>query len=78
MLRGLPATLEMLRRDRLLAHAVETNGDPLALARLFRLSFPAAVHYCAQLGLLDDVTAQTVRADLPPATVARSQVAQLR
>jgi integrase len=52
LLRGLGTTVEALRADRLLAHAVEC-GDPLVLARLFGVSFNTAVNYCAQVGLLD-------------------------
>ena len=35
------------------AQAVEANGDPLILARLFGLSFETAIRYRAPLGLLD-------------------------
>jgi integrase len=49
----LGTTAHQLRVDRLLAEAQATGGDPLTLARLFGLSDPTALRYCAQLGPLD-------------------------
>jgi hypothetical protein len=48
---NLPVTLHQLRADRLLAHARDTDGDPLSLHRLFGLSAHTAVRYCAELDL---------------------------
>jgi hypothetical protein len=42
-------TAQQLRVDRLLAEAHATGGDPLALTRLFGLSDPTAIRYCAEL-----------------------------
>jgi integrase len=39
-----------LRADRLLDEAQATGGDPLRLARLFGISDPTAIRYCAETG----------------------------
>src|SRR5207237_8094406 len=44
-----PITIEVLRRDGLLAQAQEANGDPVTLAELFGLSFQTAIQYCKQV-----------------------------
>ncbi|WP_052230253.1 hypothetical protein [Streptomyces sp. CT34] len=44
-LRGLPATLERLRIDRLLEEALTNGPDPLHLAEVFGLSSPTAIRY---------------------------------
>ena len=51
---GASVTVEALRRDRLLAEAAITGGDPLALAHLFGLSHGTAIQYCSQAGLLGE------------------------
>jgi len=43
-------TVQDLRADRLLGHARASGGDPLQLARLFGVSDPTAIRYCAELG----------------------------
>jgi integrase len=49
-------TAQDLRADRLHDEAHATGGDPLRLARLFRLSHEAAIRYCAETGTLDQAT----------------------
>ncbi len=39
-----------LRADRLLGEAYATGGDPLRLTRLFGISDPTAIRYCAETG----------------------------
>jgi hypothetical protein len=46
-------TAAELRADRFLNEAVASGGDPLRLARLFGISDPTAIRYCAEL---DQVT----------------------
>jgi hypothetical protein len=46
-------TAHQLRVDRLLAEVDATGGDPLTLTRLFGISDPTAIRYCAELGPLD-------------------------
>jgi integrase len=50
----LGTTAHQLRVDRLLAEVQATGGDPLTLARLFGLSEPTALRYCAELDPLED------------------------
>ena len=42
-------TARDLRADRILAEAEASGGDPLLLARLFGISDPTAIRYCAEL-----------------------------
>jgi len=46
-------TAHALRADRILDEAHASGGDPLKLTRLFGISDPTAIRYCAELGLLD-------------------------
>ncbi len=39
-----------LRADRLLGEAHASSGDPLQLTRLFGISDPTAIRYCAETG----------------------------
>jgi hypothetical protein len=39
-----------LRADRLLGEARATGGDPLQLTRLFGISDPTVIRYCAEFG----------------------------
>ena len=48
--RGLDITAQDLRADRLLAEAQASGGDPLQLTRLFGISDPTAIRYCADVG----------------------------
>jgi hypothetical protein len=48
----LGTTAHQLRVDRLLAEVHTSGGDPLTLTRLFGLSDPTAIRYCAELGPL--------------------------
>jgi integrase len=50
----LGTTAHQLRVDRLLAEVQASGGDPLTLARLFGLSDPTALRYCAELDPLED------------------------
>lgn len=47
---GLDITAQNLRADRLLAEAQASSGDPLQLSRLFGISDPTAIRYCADVG----------------------------
>ena len=47
---GLDITAQNLRADRLLAEAQASSGDPLQLTRLFGISDPTAIRYCADVG----------------------------
>jgi integrase len=49
----LGTTAHQLRVDRLLAEVQASGGDALRLTRLFGLSDPTALRYCAELGPLD-------------------------
>ena len=51
LLRAAPVSLEGLRMDGLLAQAIEANGDPMTLAKLFGLTFETAIRYCNRVGL---------------------------
>ena len=44
-------TAQDLRADRLLAQAHASGGDPLQLTRLFGISDPTAIRYCAEIGV---------------------------
>ena len=46
VVQGASVTVEALPRDRLLAEAATTGGDPLALVHLFGLSHGTAIQYC--------------------------------
>jgi integrase len=47
---GLDITTQNLRADRLLGQAQASGGDPLQLTRLFGISDPTAIRYCADVG----------------------------
>jgi len=47
---GLDITTRNLRADRLLGQAQASGGDPLQLTRLFGISDPTAIRYCADVG----------------------------
>jgi integrase len=47
---GMDITAQNLRADRLLGQAQAGGGDPLRLTRLFGISGPTAIRYCAELG----------------------------
>jgi hypothetical protein len=51
-----PRPAQDLRADRLLAEAHASGGDPLQLTRLFGISDPTAIRYCAERGTLDQAT----------------------
>jgi integrase len=57
--RKLGHTSHQLRVDRLLEEAHNTGGDPIRLIRMFGLSDPTALHYCA-----DAITPTTAPQDL--------------
>jgi hypothetical protein len=48
--RRLGITAQYLRADRLLGQAQASGGDPLQLTRLFGISDPTAIRYCAEIG----------------------------
>jgi integrase len=50
-LRRAGITAQDLRADRLLAEARASGGDPLQLTRLFGISDPTAIRYCAEIGV---------------------------
>ena len=52
-MRGLGTTAQDLRAERLLAEAQASGGDPLQLTRLFGISDPIAIRYCAEAGPLE-------------------------
>ncbi len=56
-------TAQDLRADRVLGEAHATGGDPLRLTRLFGISDPTAIRYCAETGQLDQAIGQMVRDD---------------
>ncbi len=58
----LDTTAHQLRVDRLLAEVHTSGGDPLTLTRLFGLSDPTAIRYCAEL----DPPDQPCRPSQPP------------
>jgi hypothetical protein len=47
---GLDITAQNLRADRLLGQGQASGGDPLQLTRLFGISDPTAIRYCADVG----------------------------
>jgi hypothetical protein len=47
--RRLGITAQYLRADRLLGQAQASGGDPLQLTRLFGISDPTAIRYCAEI-----------------------------
>ena len=49
-MRRLGITAQYLRADRLLGQAQASGGDPLQLIRLFGISDPTAIRYCAEIG----------------------------
>ena len=57
--RRLGITAQDLRADRLLGQAQASGGDPLQLARLFGLSDPTAIRYCAELDQITVTNAST-------------------
>ncbi|MCA1844680.1 MAG: hypothetical protein LC792_16105 [Actinobacteria bacterium] len=67
VVQGSSVTVEALRRDRLLAEAVATGGDPLAVAHLFGLSHGTAIQYCSQAGLLGEPGAVRGNSEFSPA-----------
>ncbi|HEY7882679.1 MAG TPA: hypothetical protein VID31_17635, partial [Streptosporangiaceae bacterium] len=48
--RRLGITAQYLRAERLLGQAQASGGDPLQLTRLFGISDPTAIRYCAEIG----------------------------
>lgn len=58
--RKLGHTAHQLRVDRFLDEVVNTGGDPIRLIRLFGLSDPTALRYCA------DEKTMTISSPTPP------------
>ena len=74
--RQLGITAQDLRADRLHAEAQATGGDPLRLARLFGISDPTAIRYCAENGTLDQVAGHA-GGQMTPRTPAGPQPGQI-
>lgn len=74
-LRGLPATLDRIRRDRHLEEALVQGPDPLHLAEVFGLSSKTAIHYARSARELlaepPDPVAPGTPASIPSETPAR-------
>jgi integrase len=60
-------TAAELRADRLLGEACASGGDPLRLTRLFGISDPTAIRYCAELDQIAAPSAGTRGANVSPA-----------
>ncbi|TWP32076.1 site-specific integrase [Leekyejoonella antrihumi] len=56
--RGLPVPTSRLRADRILGAAQDSDGDPIALSRMFHLDPSTATRYCAQLSAIEDEQSQ--------------------
>ena len=64
--RQLGTTAQALRADRFHSEAEATGGDPLQLARLFGISDPTAIRYCAELDHIISASPGTRRDTVNP------------